>query len=150
MPAQGVNRRAGQIAISIERQNRNRGAAPQRFAGSDSQQCVRAAQAEERVRFLATNRREFSANYPSAHVMRTIARVLHFFGELRIEARQRKFLITRAHHFEKGWPHKKEECHESGNGIAGQTEDRALTRPPEEKWLARFDRHAPQISLRAS
>src|SRR5476649_792860 len=100
MLAQGVNRRAGLIAISIECENGSDSAARQSFAGCDSQERVRPAQAEEGVGFLKADRRKFPANHLAAHVMRTVARVPHFFSELRIEAWQRKSIVTRAHHSE--------------------------------------------------
>ena len=81
--------------------------------------------------------------------MGTIALVLHFFGQLCFGPRQRKFILSRTHHLKDRRPHKQQKSHECRNRIPRQTKYSAPARTAKEKWLTRFYRDAPQISLRA-
>ncbi len=117
--------------------------------GGNSQKRIRSTQAIERVRFLAADRRESSPCHPAAHVMGTVALVLHLFGQPRFVLRQGKFVLAGAHHSKDRRPHKEKKSHKGRNRIARQAKDRARPGAAEEKRLAGLDRDAPQIGLRA-
>ena len=94
MLAECVKREWQQTATLIENENGNGGPAPKDLARRNTQKCMRATQAIERVRFLTTNRSESSVSHAAAHIMGTVARVLHVFGQLCFVRRQRKFIFA--------------------------------------------------------
>src|ERR1700681_833974 len=148
MLAECVKRGQQQRRRLIKNEDRNDGLPGKDLARRNSQKRIRSTQPVERVRFLTTNQGESSISHPAAQLMRTVAPVLHFFGQLCFGPQQRKLILSRAHHSKDRRPHKEQKGHECRNRVPRQTKDRAPARAAKEKWLTRFYRYAPQIGLR--
>src|SRR5205809_7010984 len=99
------------------------------------------------MRFLAANGSESPVLESSANVMRAITFVANIDQQFRRHFRQIQIRCT--HHFQNRWTHKAQECDERGDWIARQTKHCAVSRAPEEKRFPRFDRHSPDVDLRA-
>src|SRR6266545_8418657 len=99
------------------------------------------------MRFLATNRSKSSMLEFSANVMRAIAIVREIDSQLR--GHLREIEVGCAHHFQNRWPHELQTRDKSRHRIPRQTKHGALVDIPKQEWLARFDRHAPDVDLRS-
>src|SRR6266404_9997564 len=82
---------------SIDRNDRDGLAAAKSLVRRNPQQGVRPAQTVERVRFLPANGAESPVAKLAAHVMRPVAVIVHFTGEDRRGARERKLIVARSH-----------------------------------------------------
>src|SRR5437762_11437502 len=98
MLAECVKRGQQQRRRLIENKDGNDGLLGKDLARRDSQKGIRSTQPVKRVRFLTTNRDESSVSRPATQVMRTVAVVLHFFGQLCFGRRQRELIFPGTHH----------------------------------------------------
>src|SRR5690242_8856362 len=99
------------------------------------------------MRFLTTYGRESSALEFSADVMRSVAVVCDFNSQLRGDLRQLE--IGRAHYFQNCRPHELQKRHERRHGISGKPKHEAFANVAKQKWLSRFNRHAPDFDFRS-
>src|ERR1700724_1421699 len=99
------------------------------------------------MRFLATNRREFSLLKPAPEITGSMAIVAkidnQFCGDLS------RLALARAHHLQNCRTHQSQERHERGDRVSRQTKHRAFIDATEEKRFARLDGHAPDVDLGA-
>src|SRR5437899_1661358 len=99
------------------------------------------------MRFLATNRSKSSMFEFPSNVMRSIAIVREIDGQLCRHLQEIE--IGCAHHFQNRGPHELQKRDKSRHRIPRQTKHGALVDIAKQEWLARLDRHAPDVDLRA-
>src|ERR1700730_4500989 len=101
------------------------------------------------MRFLATNRREFSLLKPAPEITGSIAIVAKIDNQLCGDLSRLELALARAHHLQNCRTHQSQERHERGDRVPRQTKHRAFITATEEKRVAPLDGHAPDVDLGA-